>query len=263
MSLDAVSVTQHAGFPVVSGQSTGGFDPGNAGMKPQFTVKTADRGATLEEQGFFQTGTLRSDGSGQLVLFTSPQDPTIPDSRVLLVLVPPQDPTPPVDGSIRNWRTTRVDILYQARREAARVIGSIGLPGLQLHANPPYGLANVPTWFWATVASGQLDPAGTTRLTSPWETTWEQAVTHCVAGTEPGSDPPVENPCAREETVWEPRRLTGVDTASIAAQLVATRAEWWARRDRCSLVRHQRSATSTAPVHEELAPAPRGRRISG
>ena len=226
--VDGFTYTQQFGFPTTSGQVTDIRDPGAPGTKPRLSIKTEERsGSTPEEQGFFLTDTLRYDGWGELFLYTSPQDPTIPDSYILLVYVPPQAPTPPSDPTIRNWRTTRVDIVYQARREAATIIGSIGLPGLALHANPPQGLVNVPSWFWATVASGQLDPAGSRTITSPWETTWEEAVSRCVSGIQPGSDPPVVNPCASRRTDWESRQISGVDTATVAAQLVVTRASWW------------------------------------
>jgi hypothetical protein len=224
----AVAVTGRFGFPMEQGLNTGNSDPGTAGTRPRLSIKTEERsGSTPEGKGFFLTDTLRYDGWGELFLYTSPQDPTIPDSYILLVYVPPQAPTPPADPTIRNWRTTRVDIVYQARREAATIIGSIGLPGLALHANPPQGLVNVPSWFWATIASGQLDPAGSRTITSPWETTWEEAVSRCVSGIQPGSDPPVVNPCASRRTDWESRQISGVDTATVAAQLVVTRASWW------------------------------------
>src|SRR5713101_4921145 len=224
----AVAVTGRFGFPIEQGSNMGNYDPGSAGTRPRLSIKTEERsGSTPEEQGFFLTNTLRYDGWGELFLYTSPQDPTIPDSYILLVYVPPQAPTPPSDPTIRNWRTTRVDIVYQARREAATIIGSIGLPGLALHANPPQGLVNVPSWFWATVASGQLDPAGSRTITSPWAPTWEEAVSRCVSGIQPGSDPPVVNPCASRRIDWELRQISGVDTATVAAQLVVTRASWW------------------------------------
>jgi hypothetical protein len=212
---------------MASGQFIDDLDPGAAGTGPHLYIRTGRRGATLEEQGFFLTGTLRSDDSGQLFLFTSPQDRDILDSFVLLIFVPPAGATPPSDPDIRNWRTTRVDILYEARREAAQLAGSVSLPHLQIHSNPPQGLVNLPSWFWATVSFGQLDPAASQTITRPWETTWEQAITRCVTGVVPGSDPPVVDPCASRRTDWESRRVSGVDSATVAAQLVAMRANWW------------------------------------
>jgi hypothetical protein len=143
--LEGFTFTQQFGFPMTSGQFTDALDPGAAGSGPQLIVRTGQRGSTLEEQGFFLTGTLRSDDSGQLFLFTSPQDQNILDSYVLLVLVPPTGPTAPSDPTIRNWHATRVDILYEARTEAAHLVGSVPLPQLQIHANPPQGLVNLPS----------------------------------------------------------------------------------------------------------------------
>jgi hypothetical protein len=225
--LEGLTYTQQFGFPVASGQFVAALDPGSAGRDAHLTIGTEERGSTLEEQGFFLTGTLRSDDSGQLFLFTSPQDQSIIDSYVLLVFVPPQGATAPLDPDIRNWRTTRVDILYEARREAAQVAGSVSLPHLEIHANPPRGLVNLPSWFWATVSVGELDPAASRTIVRPWETTWEQAVTRCVDGVVPGSDPPVVDPCASHRTDWESRRVSGVDSATVSAQLVVTRANWW------------------------------------
>src|SRR5579859_2749859 len=96
--LDGVSVTQQFGFPATSGQVTDVRDPGAPGTRPRLSIKTEERsGSTPEERGFFLTDTLRYDGWGELFLYTSPQDPTIPDSYILLVYVPPQAPTPPSD----------------------------------------------------------------------------------------------------------------------------------------------------------------------
>ncbi len=225
--LAGFTFTQQFGFPSASGQFTDALDPGSAGTGPHLSIRTEQRGSTLEEQGFFLTGTLRSDDSGQLFLFTSPQDRDILDSYVLLIFIPPAGPTAPSDPDIRNWRTTRVDILYEARREAAQLAASVSLPRLQIHSNPPQGLVNLPSWFWATVSIGQLDPADSRTIARPWETTWEQAVTRCVAGVVAGSDPPVVNPCASHRTDWESRRVSGVDSATVSAQLVVTRANWW------------------------------------
>jgi hypothetical protein len=150
---------RHSGIwvPMATGRVTGVVDPASAGTDPHLIARTEQRGSTLEAQGFFLTGTLRSDDSGQLFLFTSPQDQDI----------------------------------------------------------------------WATVSIGQLDPAASRTVTRPWETTWEQAVTRCVAGVVSGSDPPVVNPCASYRTDRESRQLSGVDSTTVAAQLVATRANWW------------------------------------
>jgi hypothetical protein len=117
--------------------------------------------------------------------------------------------------------------LFEARQAAVNAIASIGLPTLQVVANPAAGLTNLPNWFWMSVQQGQLDPARGLTVPIPWETTWQEEVDVCQAGTVPGSDPPVINPCQSRRTEWQDREDSGVITANISVQLQATNVTWW------------------------------------
>jgi hypothetical protein len=110
--------------------------------------------------------------------------------------------------------------LFEARQAAVNVIQSIGLPRLEVQANPAAGLTNLPSWFWLSVQQGDLDPGRTLSVSIPWETTWEEEVDVCQPGQVPGSNPPViilsgAAECGRIAA-------SGVITANIAIRLQAT-----------------------------------------
>jgi hypothetical protein len=191
-------------------------------------VRTWEDGArppTLEEQGYILASEARRQ-DGTLLVFENIDIPEWTPGQTILVLVRPEQPPAPT-GRIRNWQTTRVYALFEARQAAVNAIASIGLPRLQVQANPAAGLTNLPNWFWMSVEQGQLDPARGLSVPIPWETTWQEEVDVCQAGTAPGSNPPVINPCQSRRTEWQDRRESGVITANISVQLQATNVTWW------------------------------------
>jgi hypothetical protein len=204
---------------------------GPPGSPPAVQVRTWDtdpttpRPPTLEEQGYILASEARRQ-DGSLLVFENPEIPEWTPGQTILVLVRPEQPPAPT-GRIRNWRTTRVYALFEARQAAVNAIASIGLPQLQVEANPAAGLTNLPNWFWMSVGQGQLDPARGLSVPIPWETTWQEEVDVCQAGTVPGSNPPVINPCQSHHTEWQDRRDSGVITANISVQLQATNVTWW------------------------------------
>jgi hypothetical protein len=189
------------------------------------TDPTTPRPPTLEEQGYILASEARRQ-DGSLLVFENPEIPEWTPGQTILVLVRPEQPPAPT-GRIRNWQTTRVYALFEARQAAVNAIASIGLPQLQVQANPAAGLTNLPNWFWVSVELGQLDPARGLSVPIPWETTWQEEVDVCQAGTVPGSNPPVVNPCQSHRTEWQDRRASGVIPANIFVQLQATNVTWW------------------------------------
>ena len=204
---------------------------GPPGAPPELQVRTWDlsspnpRPPTLEEQGYILASQARRQ-DGSLLVFQNPNIPEWTPGQTILVFVRPEQPPAPT-GGIRNWQTTRVYALFEARQAAVNAIQSIGLPQLQVQANPAAGLTNLPSWFWLSVQQGQLDPGRSMSVSIPWETTWQEEVDVCQPGQIPGSDPPVINPCQSRRTEWEDRRESGVITANLAVQLQATNVTWW------------------------------------
>jgi len=182
----------------------------------------------------------------------SRQDP-FAELRVLLVPVAAQPPNPPNAPQIRAWRTTRVDVLYESRQAAVNLVRRVELPGLELHANPTAGLTNLPSWFWATVGQGQLDPSGSITVPYPWETTWQEEVQVCAPRLVPNTDPPViDRQCSTE---WQERRESGTDYAVISVQLAAASFSWFFGDDRfdtfgrdAGLGRASRDMSDPSPV---------------
>jgi len=121
------------------------------------TDPTTPRPPTLEEQGYILASEARRQ-DGSLLVFENPDIPEWTPGQTILVLVRPEQPPAPT-GRIRNWQTTRVYALFEARQAAVNAIASIGLPQLQVQANPAAGLTNLPNWFWVSVEQGKLDPA--------------------------------------------------------------------------------------------------------
>ena len=204
---------------------------GPPGSAPDLQVRTWQtdgqnpRPPTLEEQGYILAVEGRRQ-DGTLLVYENLDIPEWTPGQTILVLVRPEQPPAPT-GRIRNWQTTRVYALFEARQAAVNAIASIGLPTLQVQANPAAGLTNLPNWFWMSVQQGQLDPARGLTVPIPWETTWQEEVDVCQAGTVPGSDPPVINPCQSRRTEWQDREDSGVITANISVQLQATNVTWW------------------------------------
>jgi hypothetical protein len=164
-----------------------------------------------------------------------------------------QPPTAPNDPQIRAWRTTRVDVLYEGRQAAVDLVRGVGLPGLELHANPAAGLTNLPSWFWATVGQGQLDPSGSLTVPYPWETTWQEEVEVCTSRQVPDTNPPVIDRDCRME--WQDRRESGTDYATISVQLAAASFSWFFGDDRydtfgrdAGLGRQSRDINNPSPV---------------
>ena len=218
----------------VSVTLTGGLQQdrnGPPGSAPDLQVRTWNtdsqnpRPPTLEEQGYILASEARRQ-DGSLLVFENLDIPEWTPGQTILVLVRPEQPSAPT-GHIRNWQTTRVYALFEARQAAVSAIASIGLPRLQVVANPAAGLTNLPNWFWMSVEQGQLDPARGLSVPIPWETTWQEEVDVCQAGTVSGSNPPVINPCQSHRTEWQDRRESGVITANISVQLQATNVTWW------------------------------------
>jgi hypothetical protein len=198
---------------------------------PEVQVRTWDpessgpRPPTLEEQGYILASQARRQ-DGTLLVYENIDIPEWTPGQTILILVRPEQPPAPT-GRIRNWRTTRVYALFEARQAAVNAIRSIGLPDLQVQANPAAGLTNLPNWFWMSVQQGQLDPGRGFSVDIPWETTWQEEVDVCQSGAVPGSDPPVVDPCQSRTTEWQDRRESGVITANVAVQLQATNVTWW------------------------------------
>jgi hypothetical protein len=138
--------------------------------------------------------------------------------------------------------------LFEARQAAVNAIASIGLPQLQVQANPAAGLTNLPNWFWMSVEQGQLDPARGLSVPIPWETTWQEEVDVCQSGAVPGSNPPVINPCQSHHTEWQDRRESGVIIANISVQLQATNVTWWFGDDQVES--YARGSWSTVLRHQ-------------
>src|SRR5712691_13426113 len=131
---------------------------GPPGTPPAVQVRTWEtdsqnpRPPTLEEQGYILASEARRQ-DGSLLVFENPEIPEWTPGQTILVLVRPEQPAAPT-GRIRNWRTTRVYALFEARQAAVNAIASIGLPRLQVEANPAAGLTNLPNWFWMSVEQG-------------------------------------------------------------------------------------------------------------
>jgi hypothetical protein len=208
-----------------------GETAGAPGAPAKVQVRTVDpsspgpRPPSLEQQGY-TLATQAPAQDGTLLVYENLDIPEWTTGQTILVLVRPDQPPTPT-GRIRNWRTTKVYTLFEARQAAVNAIQSIGLPDLAIGANPINGLTNLPNWFWLAVQQGELDPGRALSLSIPWETTWQEEVDECQAGQEPGSDPPVINSCATHTTEWQDRSESGVITASITVQLQATNVTWW------------------------------------
>src|SRR5919199_481780 len=227
--------TQRTAITIVleRGESLGQSSPGTPG-KPggvNIFIRTdsqPERQTTPEDAGYFLFIKDPMPDGGQLLVYQrldqqqpnppSRQDP-FTEIQVLLVPIAPEPPSAPTNPQIRNWRTTRVNVLYEARQAAVNLIQRIGLPGVGLHTNPAAGLTNLPSWFWASVDQGQLDPAGSLTIPYPWITTWQEEVQVCDSHQVPGTDPPViDRQCHNE---WQDGSESGTDYATISAQLAA------------------------------------------
>jgi hypothetical protein len=222
---DAVAVTLTLTRGLQQDRSGPSGSPSDVQVRTWETDSQNPRPPTLEEQGYILASEARRQ-DGSLLVFENPEIPEWTPGQTILILVRPGQPPAPT-GRIRNWRTTRVYALFEARQAAVNAIASIGLPRLQVQANPAAGLTNLPNWFWMSVEQGQLDPARELSVPIPWETTWQEEVDVCQAGTVPGSNPAVINPCQSRRTEWQDRRDSGVITANIAVQLQATNVIWW------------------------------------
>ncbi|MDQ6671524.1 MAG: hypothetical protein M3069_12370 [Chloroflexota bacterium] len=184
------------------------------------TQSPTPRPPTLEEQGYtLASQARRQDGS--LLVYENPDIPEWTPNQTILVLVRPEQPPAPT-GRIRNWQTTRVYALFDARQAAVNAIARIGLPPASCAGQSRRGLTNLPNWFWMSIQQGQLDPASGFSIGIPWQTTWQEEVDVCQAGAVPGSNPAVINPCQSRTTEWQDRSESGVITASISVQLQAT-----------------------------------------
>ena len=278
--------TQRTAITIVleRGESLGQSSPGTPG-KPggvNIFIRTdsqPERQTTPEDAGYFLFMKDPMPNGGQLLIYQrldqqqpnppSRQDP-FTEIQVLLVPIAPEPPTAPTNPQIRNWRTTRVNVLYEARQAAVNLIQRIGLPGVGLHTNPAAGLTNLPSWFWATVDQGQLDPTGSLTIPYPWITTWQEEVQVCDSRQVPGTDPPGDRSAVPQRVAGRERerhrlRLRLGPALGCFVHLVlrrpAVRDLWAERRHGPRLVRHQRSIAGAPHLHAQLAAGAQRRRL--